>query len=70
MVLTEIERGPALLEALAECREIAEEVAFWERKAAGPREHGTTMTALMNAQILATILNRALLDLGNLMVGR
>lgn len=59
MVLTEINRGPAILEALAECREWAERIAI-------PYRHcSADGLAFMERQ-----LRDALLDLGNLMVGR
>lgn len=58
MVLTEINRGPAILEALAECRRRAAAVAWCERNQD------------WRLKIHESGLRYWLLRLGNLMVGR
>lgn len=71
MVLTEIERGPKIVMALATCRALAEEAEHWKgvlRRS--PPETATAVTALMNLSWISRALPAELLDLGNLMVGR
>jgi len=78
MVLTEIDRGPAILEALAECREIAAQVVDYERRAielsrapiTAGGTHARAYLMCVGASACSGLLRRSLLNFGNLMVGR
>lgn len=74
----EIDRGPAILDALAECRVIAAQAVDYERRAiehsrapiTAGGTHAKAFLMCIGASACSKLLQRSLLDLGNIMVGR
>ena len=69
-MMTEINRGPAILEALAECRYLAAQAEAWREDSRTRRWRKKREMSAFLADGHEEMLRDALLDLGNLMVGR